>query len=208
MAKQGQHRDSAHDKAKSKGNNDPSKSVTIVTGTPKKQESYEADVYAKRDPYGQAQAKKNEWNEDTRDKPMPDRVPMEGNIQPKAGGVTTVELNPDRLAGQNSGPSSSVEEKGSRTAYDVKDLHDRLRGFPDDMLKQIPILAVGSRLQQGATYVDLNDPAAREITGMGDMEVGPEHYYVPKSEVDHFTWNRLLDIRTPERVGDPGETRT
>jgi len=118
------------------------------------------------------------------------------------------DLNPDRLAGQNVGPASSVGEKESRTAYDVKDLHDRLRGFPDDMLKQIPILAVGSRLQQGATYVDLNDPAAREITGMGDMEVGPEHYYVPKSEVDHFTWNRLLDIRTPERVGDPGETRT
>ena len=118
------------------------------------------------------------------------------------------DLNPDRLDGQNVGPASSVTEKASRTAYDVKDLHDRLRGFPDDMLKQIPVLEVGARLKQGATYVDLNDPAAREVVGMGDMAVGPEHYYVPKSEVDHFTWNRLLDIRTPERVGDPGETRT
>ena len=118
------------------------------------------------------------------------------------------DLNPDRLDGQNVGPASSVAEKASRTAYDIKDLHDRLRGFPDDMLKQVPVLEVGARLKQGSTYVDLNDPQAREVVGMGDMEAGPNHYYVPKAEVDHFTWNRLLDIRTPERVGDPGETRT
>jgi hypothetical protein len=41
---------------------------------------------------------------------------------------------------------------------------------------------------------------------MGNMEAGPEHSYVPKSEVDYQLWNRLLDIRTPERVGDPGST--
>ena len=114
------------------------------------------------------------------------------------------DLNPNRLAGQNVGPASSEREKASRTAYDIKDLHDRLHGFPDDMLKQIPVLAVGTRLKQGSVYVDLNDPQAREIRALGDMEVGPENYYVPKDEVDHFTWNRLLDIRVPERVGDPG----
>lgn len=118
------------------------------------------------------------------------------------------DLNPNRLAGQNVGPSSSEREKASRTAYDIKDLHDRLNGFPDDMLKQIPVLAAGTRLKQGAVYVDLNDPQAREVRALGDMEAGPQNYYVPKDEVDHFTWNRLLDIRTPERVGDPGESRT
>jgi hypothetical protein len=112
------------------------------------------------------------------------------------------DLNPDGLAGQNVGPASSVQEKESRSAYDVKPLHERLRGFPDDMLKQIPVLETGTRLRQRAVYMDLNDPQAREITGIGDMEVGPENFYVSKGEVDHFTWNRLLDIRTPERVGE------
>ena len=83
MAKQGQHRNDAHDPAKSKGNNDPSKSVTVVTGTPKKQESYEKDVYARRDPYGPAQAKKNEWNEDTRDKPT-----IEGSPRARSGDMS------------------------------------------------------------------------------------------------------------------------
>jgi len=112
------------------------------------------------------------------------------------------DLNPNRLSGQNVGPAASVRDKASRTAYDVKDLHDRLHGFPDDMLKQIPVLPVGSRLKQGAVYVDLNDPQARELRATGDMEAGPQHYYVPKDEVDHFTWNRLLDIQVPERVGE------
>ncbi len=116
------------------------------------------------------------------------------------------DLNPDRMAGQNNGPVTSADEKELRTAHDIKDLHDRLSGFPDDMLKQIPVLRSGMRLQQGAVYVDLNDPNAPEIRATGDMETGPNNYYVPKAEVDHFTWNRLLDIRTPERVGDPGET--
>jgi len=117
------------------------------------------------------------------------------------------DMNPNRFSGQNHGPAASQAEKRLRTAYDVKDLHDRLNGFPDDMLKQITVLEPGMRLQQGAVYVDLNDPDAREIRAIGDMQAKADNYFVPKSEVDHFTWNRLLDIRTPERVGDPGETR-
>ena len=83
MAKQGQHQGDSNDPTKSKGHNKPSKSVTITTGTPKKQESYEKDVYAHRDPYGPAQAKKNEWNEDTRDKPS-----IEGSPRARSGDIS------------------------------------------------------------------------------------------------------------------------
>ena len=41
MPKQGQHHNDANDPAVSKGPNNPSKSVTITTGTPKKRETYE-----------------------------------------------------------------------------------------------------------------------------------------------------------------------
>ncbi len=40
MAKQGQHRNDRRDNAKSKGSNNPDKSDTIITGTPRKQETY------------------------------------------------------------------------------------------------------------------------------------------------------------------------
>ncbi len=115
------------------------------------------------------------------------------------------DLNPDRLAGQNAGPSSSVQEKRYRTAYDIKELHRRYAGLADDDLQRIPVLPVGARLQQGATYVDLNDIERGELTATGDMVAGPQNYYVPKDEVDYQTWNRLIGIRNPERLGLAGE---
>jgi len=69
MAKQGQHNDDQHDPDKSKGHNNPSKSVTITAGTPKKRETYAEQARRHEDPGKQAQAAKNTWNEDTRDKP-------------------------------------------------------------------------------------------------------------------------------------------
>jgi hypothetical protein len=103
MAKQGQHRNDAHDPAKSKGNNNPSKSVTIVTGTPKKQESYEQDAYAHRDPYKQAQAQKNEWNEDTRDKPT-----IEGSPRARSGDISMS----GRAHGSGSDSNASKKTRG------------------------------------------------------------------------------------------------
>jgi hypothetical protein len=69
MAKQGQHNNDQHDSDKSKGHNNPTKSVTITAGTPKKRETYAEQARRHEDPGKQAQAAKNTWNEDTRDKP-------------------------------------------------------------------------------------------------------------------------------------------
>ena len=69
MAKQGQHKNDARDQTKSKGHNNPSKSVSITTGSHKKQETYRKQAGEHKDTARQAQSDKNEWNEDTRDKP-------------------------------------------------------------------------------------------------------------------------------------------
>jgi hypothetical protein len=87
-----------------------------------------------------------------------------------------------------------------RTAYDVKGAHNRLDGLTDDELKQIPILPPGTRLEQGATYVDLHAPEVREFTATGDMEAGAENWYVPKSQVSYLHWNHLIGVQNPERL--------
>ena len=69
MAKQGQHNDDAHDYDKSKGPNKPDKSVTVTTGSYKKQETYERQAAEHKATNRPAQSDRNEWNEDTRDKP-------------------------------------------------------------------------------------------------------------------------------------------
>jgi hypothetical protein len=75
----------------------------------------------------------------------------------------------------------------------------------DDELKPIPIVPPGTRLEQGATYVDLQDPRLDEFTATGDMAAGPNNWYVPKSDVDYQLWNRLIGVVNPERLGEADE---
>ena len=109
------------------------------------------------------------------------------------------DLSPDHMAGQNISPFSEQQEQELRTAHDIKGLHrGRLKDFNDTDLKQIPVLAPGTRLAQGATYIDLNEGAVpREFTATGEMTAGAEHCYVPKNQVPYEIWNRLIGEPKP-----------
>src|SRR2546423_12973133 len=87
--------------------------------------------------------------------PEPERPPelYEADLHPQ----------PDR-AGEN-----RPRDEATTTAYDLKPIHDRLRDLPDDVLKQIPILPPGTRLDEGATYFDLLNPEGGEFTGMNNI---------------------------------------
>jgi hypothetical protein len=69
MAKHGQHNHDSRDSDKSRGNNNPSQSQTITTGTYKKEETYAERAREHQDPEPVAQQQRNDWNPDTRDKP-------------------------------------------------------------------------------------------------------------------------------------------
>lgn len=115
------------------------------------------------------------------------------------------DLSPDRLAGQNFGTRSDDSRGTQRTAYDLKPVHRALSAWPDDELKQIPVLPEGAPLRQGATYLNLADANREEFTAMGGMRVGAGDALIPKDDVPYTTWNRLRGIDSPERTG--GETR-
>jgi len=132
---------------------------------------------------------------------MSDKVPRPGEQHPEQW---RRDLNPDAMAGANHGRTGPHPEEDARTAYDQKDLHRALNRFRDDELKQIPVLPAGARLEQGATYIDLAGEKPREFTATGDMTAGPQHWLVPKTEVDYRLWNRLRGVQTPERL-DPAD---
>jgi hypothetical protein len=113
------------------------------------------------------------------------------------------DLNPNASAGLNYGLEGPHPEKENpRTAYDIKDLHRQLRNLLDDQLRLIPVLPPGSRLEEGATYLDLKNPGRHEFTGRAAMITGPEEWIIPKKEVPFQLWNRLLGINNPERTGE------
>jgi hypothetical protein len=117
------------------------------------------------------------------------------------------DLNPNAGAGENVGLIGPHPEKaaGIATAYDIKALHARLPGYTDDGLKQIVIMPFGSRLEQGATYLDLAADTPQPFTATGDMTAGPNHWYVPKTELGYVLWNRLTGVETPERLDQADE---
>ena len=115
------------------------------------------------------------------------------------------DLNPDYLAGRNAGPGSPHPSDLGLTAADVKRLRAELPDLDDADLRNIPLVPPGSRLAQGATYVDLADPDRQPFTAMGDMSAGRRSALVRKGEVDYLLWNRLTGVNQPERLDQPGE---
>jgi hypothetical protein len=133
---------------------------------------------------------------------MPEKLPRPGEQHSEPW---RSDLNPNAMAGQNVGLAGPHPETDARTAYDVKDLHRRLNELADDELKSIPVLPPGSRLEQGATYVDLHEPDCHEFQALGNMEAGRNNWYVPKDQVDYQLWNRLIGVTNPERLGQASE---
>jgi len=111
------------------------------------------------------------------------------------------DLNPDFLAGENhgiQGPHPARTEAHPHSAYDVKGAHDRFYDWNDADLRQVPILPTGSRLEQGATYIDLHASAIHEFSARGDETAGLDNWYAPKDLVPYPLWNRLIGVNHQE----------
>lgn len=112
------------------------------------------------------------------------------------------DLNPDASKGINWGLAGPHPEKdNSRTAKDVKELHDLLSDFQDDESQRIPVLSVGARLESNATYINLRVADAYEFTAEGSEEVSESDLIVPRAEVDYELWNKLVSVSNPSRTG-------
>lgn len=110
------------------------------------------------------------------------------------------DLEGARLAGQNIGLGAEAEASGLRRAADDKEMTRALGAFTIDELRQIAVLAPGTRLQQNGTYVDLRGAGGKPFVATGDMVVGDDQWIVPKALVPYPLWNRLLGITDSKRA--------
>ena len=95
------------------------------------------------------------------------------------------DLNPDRLAGQNIGPASEDLASPHATAFHLRKRGHVLGRLDDEELKQVPLVPEGSRLQQGATYVNLTDQSLQEFTATAEITASPGDAYAPKDRVPY-----------------------
>jgi len=91
-------------------------------------------------------------------------------------------------------------ELPTRSAYDLKEAHDRLRNLPDDVLRQIPVLATRTQLD-GSIYFDLQHPERGPFRGANNAEAEPDTCLVAKNDVDYELWNYLTGVTDTYRLG-------
>lgn len=115
------------------------------------------------------------------------------------------DLRPDDFAGANYGLRSEPPDVGLR-ASDIKELYGKLGDLTHDELRNIVIVPLGERLEQGARYIDLLHLEQGEFVATADMVADEDHYYVPKKHTDYVLWNRLRQVDNPLRL-DESETQ-
>jgi hypothetical protein len=122
-----------------------------------------------------------------------------GGSAPDATEEFVADIAPDTSATELGGHSDE-----SRSAIDDKELHARLDILDQDELARLRILQPGARLEQGGTYLDLNDPARQPFKALGGQEADTHHRYVAKRDTDYELWNLLVgeagdvEIERPE----------
>ena len=110
------------------------------------------------------------------------------------------DLNPDENAGTDDVALNPLSTN-TRNAYDIKKLHNViLADLTDDELKSVQILPAGTRLDQGATYIDLAHLENGEFTATSQLVADSQNYYVSKKETDYVLWNRLNQVDNPARL--------
>ena len=86
----------------------------------------------------------------------------------------------------------------SRPAADDKGLYERLPDLNDAELARLSVLESVTALEQGGTYLDLNDLGRGPFKAIGGQEAGPGNRYIAKRETDYELWNRLARDREAE----------
>ncbi len=109
---------------------------------------------------------------------------------PKQEDEFNEDLNPEHLAGRNYGNEGPDTTQGE-PAVEMKEMHGRLQALSDADLAALPVVQTGMRLEQGKTYLDLNNLERGEFTAMGSDEASPNSRLVAKDAVDYDLWNRL-----------------
>ena len=98
----------------------------------------------------------------------------------------------DDLGRDDPGIQSGSHEDDSRSAADDRSLQARLGGLDAGEIERLSVLQEGTRLEQGAVYVDLNDPTPTPFHALAGDVAGAANRYVAKRDTDYELWDRLV----------------
>ncbi len=110
-----------------------------------------------------------------------------GTADPRAGdGLSPRELSARAMA---SGTLGHADESESGVAD--KGLHEMLPALDNAELARLSVLVPGTPLDQGGTYLDLNDLSRGPFKAIGGQEAAGGARLIAKRDTDYEIWNRL-----------------
>ncbi|HEU5379779.1 MAG TPA: hypothetical protein VFV38_30515 [Ktedonobacteraceae bacterium] len=208
------------------GRNNPEKSAPISAGGYKKSETYRQQAMRRENPGKQPPLSRvpasrtmhpgltHEANSRRRTGEQPSHGGNDARTQAlhaeqrARASERKAEFNHDLKVSQRPaaglGLGTATPPGGGYSAYSIKELHSRLADLTDDELKNITILPTGTRMEEGAQYIDLNHLERGAFVADANMLAWPEHYYVAKKETDYVLWNRLNQVGNPARLDEAG----
>lgn len=80
----------------------------------------------------------------------------------------------------------------SSPASGDKAVRQSLPELTNDVLTRLSIVNTGTRLEQGGTYLDLNERGRGPFTALGGQEAEQSNRYVAKKDTDYELWNDLV----------------
>ena len=122
-------------------------------------------------------------------------------------GLTSVDApSAQELVGRamTTGPRGHADE--STPAADDKVLHEQLPELDAAELARLSVLEPGTQLEQGSTYLDLNDRGRGPFKAIGGQQAEPGNRYIAKRDTDYELWNRLAGQHREAEVERPAET--
>lgn len=109
------------------------------------------------------------------------------------------------IAPETPGAELGGHAEESAPATEDKALHERLDMLGGDELDRLAVLESGTRLEQGGTYLDLNDLARGPFKAIGGQEAEATNRYVAKRDTDYELWNRLVRRGDEPEVERPAQ---
>lgn len=110
----------------------------------------------------------------------------------------------DQMAPDTTGdPGGHADE--SAPAVDDKELHNKLSGLNDGELARLAVIEPGTQLEQGGTYLDLNQLDKGPFKALGGHAASRTERLIAKRETDYLLWNRLVGRDAEPEVERPAD---
>ena len=111
----------------------------------------------------------------------------------------------DQMAQETTGDPGGHRGE-SVSAADDKLLHEQLPGVDRDELSRLAILAPDTALEQGGTYLDLNNLADGPFKAIAGHRTTSKNRIIAKRDTDFELWNRIAGQDNEPEVERPGSS--